>query len=361
MQHNLQNFLRHGGGGQYVVTRHNDTVSGYRADISIKSLLPGHADMRAAFTDQLDRVIAENTRMLLNALTPPDTVPWVAEADLRDVSDVKDEALRQWEARLTALQDAYQTDNQRLRPVQTALEERLLRAFAGLINELRQQGLGIEHYIWRSQDDAKVRDRHADYDDQVFSWDTPPEGGHPGQGFNCRCYAEPLRPDAPDGVTLVDNVPAEGGYPLQDLTEHEAGGGHTIESHVGKSEAFLIGMVSVPKAQTLFHTVYRWRHGSFSSLAAAERLTNANLSRNADVVNSVATGREEDAFITSTFSSITGKEAYRLTRRASSPVRLRTTDGVGTYIRHAPDMPNGFIIITSYPRDEYHETAASLP
>ena len=83
MQHNLQNFLRHGGGGQYVVTRHNGTVYGHRADISIKSLLPGYADMRAAFTDQLDRVIAENTRMLLNALTPPDTVPWVAEADLR--------------------------------------------------------------------------------------------------------------------------------------------------------------------------------------------------------------------------------------------------------------------------------------
>jgi hypothetical protein len=34
---------------------------------------------------------------------------------------------------------------------------------------------------------------------------------------------------------------------------------------------------------------------------------------------------------------------------------------VGTYIRHAPDMPNGFMIMTSYPRDEKHETAASLP
>jgi hypothetical protein len=46
--------------------------------------------------------------------------------------------------------------------------------------------------------------------------------------------------------------------------------------HVGKSEAFLIGMVTVAQARTLFYTVYRWRHGSFSSLTAAERLTNAN-------------------------------------------------------------------------------------
>jgi len=352
MQHNLREFIRHGGSGQYVFASQNGAVYGYRAGISIKSLFPGYADPRADFTDQLDRVIADNTRMLLNALTPPDTVPRVSEDDLRDVSDAKEEALRQWDARLTAIFEEYETHPQRLRPLRTAMEERLLRAFAGLINQLRQQDLGIERYIWRSQDDAKVRDSHAERDDQVFRWDEPPAGGHPGQAHNCRCYAEPVSPSTPDDVTLVDYVPRAGGYPLQDLAEHEAAGGHTIELHVGKSEAFLIGMVTVPQARTLFYTVYRWRHGSFSSPAAAERLTNANLSRNADIVNAVATGRLEDAFITSTFSSITGQEAYRLTRRASSPIRLRTTYGVGTYIRHAPDMPNGFIIITSYPRDE---------
>ena len=96
MQHNLRDFLRHGGDGQYVVTKQNGTVYGYRAGISIKSLFPGYADLRSDFTDQLDRVIADNTRMLLNALTPPDTVPSVTAADLRDVSDAKEEALRQW-------------------------------------------------------------------------------------------------------------------------------------------------------------------------------------------------------------------------------------------------------------------------
>jgi SPP1 gp7 family putative phage head morphogenesis protein len=325
MQHNLREFLRHGGSGQYVFARQNGAVYGYRAGISIKSLFPGYAGLRADFTDQLDRVITDNTRMLLNALTPPDTVPWVTEADLRDVSDAKEEALRQWEARLTAIFEEYETHPQRLRPLRTAMEERLLRAFAGLINQLRQQDLGIERYIWRSQDDAKVRDSHAGYDDQVFRWDEPPAGGHPGQAHNCRCYAEPVAPGSRNDITLVDYVPTDGGYPLQDLAEHEAEGGHTIALHVGKSEAFLVGMVTVPQARTLFYTVYRWRHGSFSSLAAAERLTNANLSRNADIVNAVAAGREEDAFITSTFSSITGQEAYRLTRRASSPIRLRTT------------------------------------
>jgi SPP1 gp7 family putative phage head morphogenesis protein len=146
-------------------------------------------------------------------VTPPDTVPWVAEADLRDVSDAKDEALRQWEARLTALHEAYQTHNQRLRPVQTHMEERLLRAFAGLINQLRQQDLGIETYIWRSRDDAKVRDRHAANDDRLFRWDTPPEGGRPGQAYNCRCTAEPVAPGSQSGVILADFAPAANRFP----------------------------------------------------------------------------------------------------------------------------------------------------
>lgn len=213
MQHNLREFLRHGGNGQYVFGRQNGVVYGYRAGISIKSLFPGYADLRADFTDQLDRVIADNTRMLLNALTPPDTVPWVTEADLRDVSDAKEEALRRWDARLTAIFEEYETHPQRLRPLRTAMEERLLRAFAGLINQLRQQDLGIERYIWRSQDDAKVRDSHAEYDDQVFRWDEPPAGGHPGQAHNCRCYAEPVAPGSRNDVILAEFAPTADSFP----------------------------------------------------------------------------------------------------------------------------------------------------
>lgn len=352
MQHNLRDFLRHGGSGQYVFARQNGAVYGYRASISIKSLFPGYADLRANFTDQLDRVIADNTRMLLNALTPPDTVPWVTEADLRDVSDAKEEALRQWDARLTAIFEEYETHPQRLRPLRTAMEERLLRAFAGLTNQLRQQDLGIERYIWRSQDDAKVRDSHAEYDDQVFRWDEPPAGGHPGQAHNCRCYAEPVGFESDSNVTLIDYIPTDDGFPLQDLSEHETNGGHTIALHVGKSEAFLLRVVSTDQVRGLFVSQFRRRHGSFPSLQAAQRLTNSNLSQNADVVHAVATGQRADAFITSIFSSVTGTEAYRTSPRTSAPIVLRQTFDVGTYIRYAPDMPNGFIIITSYPRND---------
>ena len=205
MRHNLRDFLRHGGHGQYVVSQRNGSI---HQAISIKSLFPGYTGLRSAFFDRLDQVIADNTRTLLNALTPPDTAPWVTEADLRDVSDAKEAVLQQWDARLKAIFEEYQSHPQRLRPLRMAMEERLLRAFAGLMNQLRQQDLGIERYIWRSRDDAQVRDSHAEYDDQVFSWDEPPAGGHPGQAHNCRCYAEPVASPLPSDVVLAQHAPA---------------------------------------------------------------------------------------------------------------------------------------------------------
>lgn len=347
MQHSFSDFLRHGGNGNYVLARRDGLIVGRRAGLSLKSSFPNYSALRADFSESLDREISENTRMLLNSLTPPDTVPTVSASDLRDVSDARAEALNAWDARLESIFSEYQNHPQRLRPLRTAMEERLLRAFAGLINQLRQEDLGIEQYIWRSQDDAKVRDSHAGYDDQVFRWDDPPVGGHPGEAHNCRCYAEPIASAPQSNVVLAD---FDGSVPPQDLSVHEAGGGHTIALHVGKSETFLIGSVSTPRGRILFVSQYRWRHGTFPSLEAAQKLTNSNLARNVDVVNEVASGRLRRTFITSDFESITGFEAYRTTRRASSPIQLRQTFGVGTVIEHAPDMPDGFIIITSYPR-----------
>ncbi len=47
-------------------------------------------------------------------------------------------------------------------------------------------------YIWRTVGDSKVRSSHAERDGKTFSWDAPPEGGHPGEAYNCRCRAEEL-------------------------------------------------------------------------------------------------------------------------------------------------------------------------
>ena len=233
MHHSFRDFLRQGGNAQYVFERRQGRVFGRQSTLSLKSSFPNYNGLRADFSARLDTVISENTRMLLGALTPPDTVPQVAADDLRDVSDVKDVVLTQWDARLERIFAEYHTHPQRLRPLRTAMEERLLRAFAGAINQLRQEELGVESYIWRSQDDAKVRDLHAGYDDQAFRWDSPPEGGHPGEAFNCRCYAEPIPPGAQGDALLADFAPTADSMPNGNSVARRVGNGLLARSPAG--------------------------------------------------------------------------------------------------------------------------------
>jgi len=72
-------------------------------------------------------------------------------------------------------------------------------------NQTRQTEVGITKYQWRTSDDERVRDRHADMEtggengDGVYSWDEPgPLTGvfgnpcHPGEDIQCRCSAIPI-------------------------------------------------------------------------------------------------------------------------------------------------------------------------
>lgn len=46
-----------------------------------------------------------------------------------------------------------------------------------------------KYYVWYTREDDKVRATHGERHGQVFSWDNPPEGGHPGEDYGCRCLA----------------------------------------------------------------------------------------------------------------------------------------------------------------------------
>lgn len=61
-----------------------------------------------------------------------------------------------------------------------------------VLNQQRQQNLGVEEYIWRTADDGKVREDHAANNGKRFRWDKPPKTGHPGEGIQCRCIAQPI-------------------------------------------------------------------------------------------------------------------------------------------------------------------------
>lgn len=84
-------------------------------------------------------------------------------------------------------------------PVIKAILARFTEALNG---HFQRDTLQLETYIWRSQDDARVRQAHAENDDRVFAWANPPAGGHPGEAWNCRCTAEPIidPQSIPDGA-----------------------------------------------------------------------------------------------------------------------------------------------------------------
>lgn len=66
----------------------------------------------------------------------------------------------------------------------------------GNLTQERQTDLGVSGYIWRTVGDERVRDTHESNDGQLFSWDNPPaETGHPGEDYQCRCWAEPVLPE----------------------------------------------------------------------------------------------------------------------------------------------------------------------
>lgn len=71
----------------------------------------------------------------------------------------------------------------------------VLNSVIGDVSQDAQSLHGMGEYIWRTAGDGKVRSSHADRDGKTYSWDNPPEGGHPGEAPNCRCTAEDVEQD----------------------------------------------------------------------------------------------------------------------------------------------------------------------
>jgi putative chitinase len=102
-----------------------------------------------------------------------------------DLTPIRDQIRGEVAARLTEIGVTVNPND----PVISAIIARYSEILNGIF---QTEGLQLESYVWRSRDDARVRSTHAQYDDQTFSWSDPPSGGHPSQGWNCRCTAEPI-------------------------------------------------------------------------------------------------------------------------------------------------------------------------
>ncbi len=117
--------------------------------------------------------------------------------------------------------------------------------FYGSVNREAQIRAGFTGYIWRTMKDNNVRDAHKAKHvvDQYHSWRNPPLVGsqhyHPGEDYNCRCYAEPAR----DPGVSRDPIRVLGGPDPQpqglqrNLQPREQGGGEYVPSFAKESNA----------------------------------------------------------------------------------------------------------------------------
>jgi hypothetical protein len=133
------------------------------------------------------------------------------------------------------------------------------------------------------------------------------------------------------------------------LSEEEQFGGHTIAQHVGKSEDYLLSLISDEEVAAQRHgdLAEGLREGSFPSLEAANKLVNSTVAVNQDTVDLVANGSSSRAELDADFSSPTGYEAFAKTER-STP-KIRDTYGVHVVIVRDLSSPKGYLVFTAYP------------
>ena len=68
---------------------------------------------------------------------------------------------------------------------------------SSLLTQNRAIALGVTHYVWRTAQDARVRQSHKEMDGKTVSYAEPPllsDGTrtHAGQIYNCRCFQSPI-------------------------------------------------------------------------------------------------------------------------------------------------------------------------
>jgi hypothetical protein len=154
------------------------------------------------------------------------------------------------------------------------------------------------------------------------------------------------RDNSVNGVQLAGDTRA--GLPV-DLSEERTLGGHTIERHVGRSDASLLnavnGTVSYARRNGDFSGGVR--ESSFPSLESANKLVNSTIARNRSMLDQVISGRLPKANLDAEFLSPTGREAY--SRNERSQIVLSDTYGVRVIVVPDRTVSKGYRVDTAFP------------
>lgn len=104
---------------------------------------------------------------------------------------------RRHQSIIKEIQDSYGV----LRSKAKFLARQESRLLTSQMRETRYRDAGITHYKWvcvTGSPNHPVRDEHQALNGTIQTWDSPPvtskdgRKNHPGQDFNCRCYARPI-------------------------------------------------------------------------------------------------------------------------------------------------------------------------
>jgi Bacterial CdiA-CT RNAse A domain len=131
-------------------------------------------------------------------------------------------------------------------------------------------------------------------------------------------------------VAFVPNIPGGG------LDFHEAAGGHTLERHVGKTEAQL--------AQRLDRDQRISAASSFTYRSVAETAIAEAMSKNQSAIDSWVKSRSNRYTIDYDANKIIGITMRRNASKATQTSRLRIV------LQRSTKLPPGYFILTAYPQ-----------
>ena len=134
------------------------------------------------------------------------------------------------------------------------------------------------------------------------------------------------------GQTMIAFAP---GIPGGGLDFHEAAGGHTLERHVGKTEAQL--------AQRLASETRISAASSFTNRSVAEVAIGEAMNRNQNAINSWVKSRGNRYTIDYNTNRRIGITLRRRASKATSASRLKIV------LQRSAKLPPGYFILTAYP------------